>query len=253
MAARQVYHMDVVAHAGAVRGGVIVAEHMHLFQFAHGHLGNVGHQVVGDAVRVLANQPAFVRANGVEIAQQSHVHGGVCLADVGENVLVHHLGGAVGVGGGAHGEIFADGHAGRVAVHRGGRGEHKVLHAVFFHGVQHVQRADEVVRIIFQRLCHAFAHGLVRGKVNHRLDARVRAEHLVHRRGVAQVDVHKGHAAPGNLLYTAQGLLARIVQVVRHQNFIAGVHQLNAGVAANIAGAAAYQNRHASNSSFFFF
>ena len=30
----QIAHVDVVAHAGAVRGGVVVAEHMHLFQLA---------------------------------------------------------------------------------------------------------------------------------------------------------------------------------------------------------------------------
>ena len=40
----------------------------------------------------------------------------------------------------------------------------------------------------------------------------------------------------------AQGLLAGIVQVVCHQNLIAGFHQLDAGVAADITGAAAYQN-----------
>ena len=73
MAAGQIHHMDVIAHAGAVRGGVVVAEHVQLFQRAHGHLGDVGHQVVGDAVGVLADEAALVGADGVEIAQQGHI------------------------------------------------------------------------------------------------------------------------------------------------------------------------------------
>ena len=72
--------MDIIAHAGAVGRGVIVAEHMHLFQRAHGHLGDVGHQIVGDAVGVLADEAAFMSADGVEIAQQGHIHRGVRLA-----------------------------------------------------------------------------------------------------------------------------------------------------------------------------
>ena len=37
MALRQVHHMDVIAHSGAVRRGVIIAEHPQVVQLAHGH------------------------------------------------------------------------------------------------------------------------------------------------------------------------------------------------------------------------
>ena len=50
--------------------------------------------------------------DGVKVTQQSHVHGGVCLADIFQHVLVHDFGCAVGVRGSAHGEILTDGHAG---------------------------------------------------------------------------------------------------------------------------------------------
>ena len=50
MAAGQIHHVDVIADAGAVRGGVIVAEDVHLFQLAHRDFCNVGHQIVGDPV-----------------------------------------------------------------------------------------------------------------------------------------------------------------------------------------------------------
>ena len=64
MAAGQIHHVDVVAHAGAVRGGIVVAKDMHLFQLAYGHLGDVGHEVIGDAVGVLADEAGLVRTNG---------------------------------------------------------------------------------------------------------------------------------------------------------------------------------------------
>ena len=79
---------------------------MDLFQLAHSHLGDVGHEVVGDAVGVLADEAGLVGADGVEVAQQSHIQGGVRLADIGEDALGHGLGGAVGVGGGTHGEVL---------------------------------------------------------------------------------------------------------------------------------------------------
>ena len=49
MAARQVHHVDVVAHTRAVVRGIIVAEHAQLFELAAGDLGDVGHEVVGNA------------------------------------------------------------------------------------------------------------------------------------------------------------------------------------------------------------
>ena len=56
VAARKVHHVDVVAHAGAVVRGIVVAEHADAFQLAYGHLRNVGQQVVGDALGILADQ-----------------------------------------------------------------------------------------------------------------------------------------------------------------------------------------------------
>ena len=52
----QVAHVDVVAHAGAVGGGVVVAKDLNGLELAHGDLGDIGNQVVGDALGVLADQ-----------------------------------------------------------------------------------------------------------------------------------------------------------------------------------------------------
>ena len=73
MAYGQVYHMDVVAHARAVGGVVIVPEDPQLGKLSHCHLGDIGHQVVGDAIGVLAHGAALVGPDGIEVAQQDHV------------------------------------------------------------------------------------------------------------------------------------------------------------------------------------
>ncbi len=104
MAAGQIAHVDVVAHTGAVRGGVVVAEDLNLFQLAHGHLGDVGHQVVGDAVGVLADEAGLMGADGVEVTQQADVQAGVGLADIHKDPLDDRLGRTIGVGGGALGD-----------------------------------------------------------------------------------------------------------------------------------------------------
>ena len=65
----QIYHMNIVPYAGAVRGGVVVTKHAQLLQLTHSHLGNVGHQVVGNAVGILAHGAALVGADGVKVPQ----------------------------------------------------------------------------------------------------------------------------------------------------------------------------------------
>src|SRR5699024_3193946 len=167
MAAGQVHHMDVVPHAGAVGGVIVVAVDMDLFQLARRHLGDVGHQVVGDAVGVFADQAGRMGPDGVEVAQQRHVQLGVGLAAVGEDALGEHLGGAVGVGGGAGGEILPDGHAGRVAVDGGRGGEDDVVAVMPAHHVQNVQRAVEVVGVVFDGLGDALPHRLVGGELDY--------------------------------------------------------------------------------------
>ena len=66
----EVDDVDVVAHAGAVRGGVVVAEDAEAGAFADGNLGDVGHEVVWDAVWVFTNKTRFVGANWIEIAKE---------------------------------------------------------------------------------------------------------------------------------------------------------------------------------------
>ena len=244
MALGQIHHVDIVPDAGAVVGGIVAAEHMELLQLAHGHLGDVGHQVVGDAVGVLTDQTGFMGADGVEVAQQGHVHGGVGGAVVGEDPLDKKLGGAVGIGGAAHGEILSNGHGGGVAVHRGGGGEDEVLHAVTAHGVEQHQAVDQVVGIVLQRLADTLAHGLESGEVHHGVNAGILLKQRLHLVGLTQVRLDKGNGLAHDLLHPAQRLLAGVYQVIHHDDVVARLDQFHTGMAADIAGAAADKNRH---------
>src|SRR3546814_17332691 len=58
---RQIDHMDVVAHARAIRRGVVVAPDVENFPPTHGHLGHLGHAVVGRDLWVFAG-PQIGRA-----------------------------------------------------------------------------------------------------------------------------------------------------------------------------------------------
>ena len=80
--------------------------------------------------------------------------------------------------------------------------------------------------------------------MDHRFDAGVLGEQGLHLVLVAQLRLDKRHLFAGDLLYPDQGLLAGVIKVVRHHDVIPRVEKFHTGVAADIAGAAADQNRH---------
>ena len=88
--------MDVIALAGAGRGRVVVAVDGESLAATDGDLLNVGHEVVRDALGVLADAAGRVRAHGVEVPQEHHLPIGLGVLKVGEDVLDEELGAAVG-------------------------------------------------------------------------------------------------------------------------------------------------------------
>ena len=118
--------------------------------------------------------------NRVEVTQQRHIQLRVSLAAVGQDALGKDLGGAVGVGGAAHGEILADGHAGGVAVDGGRGGEDDVVAVMAAHNVQNVQRAGQVVGVVLNGLGNAFAYSLVGGKLDNAVNVLVLGKNFLH-------------------------------------------------------------------------
>ena len=77
MTFRQVHNMDVVPDTGTIGRGVVIAKHMDFFKFSHRDLGNIGHQIVGDAVGVFSYQAGGMRADGIEVTKQRYIQLGI--------------------------------------------------------------------------------------------------------------------------------------------------------------------------------
>ena len=240
VALRQVADVDVVAHASAVVGGVVVAVHGQPGPPAHGHLRYERHQVVGHPARVFADQAAAVRAHRVEVAQ----HGGppqrVGLAQVLQHLLAHQLGLTVRVGGGQRGR-FGNGQRLRVAIHRGAAAEDEALHALLLHGRAHGEQAAQVVGVVGQRLCGGFAHGLERCKVHRGVDA-VALQQRGHGRRVADVGFLKNRCLATQGLQALQDVRRAVGKVVHAHHLKASGPQREPGVRRDVAGGASEQD-----------
>ena len=236
VAAGQVHHVDVIPDAGAVGGGVIVAEHMELLQPTGGHAGDIWQQIIGDALGQLTDQAGGVGADGVEIAQQHHrqlrVGGGL----IPEDLLNHIFRPAVGVGA-AGGHLLGKGDALRYAVDRGGGTEHDGVDVVVGHGLQQRQGGVQIIAVVFQRQLHRFAHGLEAGEVDDGVEI-VLLEHLLQRGTVGHVHPVKGRGAAGDAADAVRYVRGAVAEIVGNDHVIAGLEQLHRRVRADKTGAA---------------
>ncbi len=243
MALGQIHHVDVIPDAGAVVGGVVVAIDAELFPAADGGLGDVGHQVIGNAPGILADQAALVGADGVEIPQQHHAPLPIRMGNSGENLLGHVLGPAVGVGAAAGAAGLPQGHLVVPGVDGGGGGEDDPLAAGLLHDLGQHQGGVEVVVIVPPGLGNALAHGLEAGEVNDGGNF-IFGEDFPEQRLVPDVALVEFQGFAGEGLDPIQTLGVGIAEVVHNHHAVAAIEQLQAGVGADITGAAGDQNVH---------
>ena len=195
MPEREVDDVDVVAHPGAVDRRVVVPEHPHEGVAPGGHLHDVGHQVVGDALGVLADAAAGVGADRVEVPQGQEPPARVAGRRVDEHVLDDELRPAVGVGGAAP-RGLVDRDALGVAVDRARRREDEVVHPGGRHRPQQGRRARHVDRVVPERLGHRLAHRLEPGEVDDGVDPA--GQHVGECGRVVELDLVPAEAAaPG--------------------------------------------------------
>ena len=235
----EVGHVDVVAHARAVRGVVVVAEHLEFLADARRRLADVGHEVVRDAVGVLADEPGFVCAHRVEVAQDGYVELGMREGHVADGFLDVQLGAPVRVDR-AQGMFFGERQEMRHAVDRGGRAEHQRA-AVFEAHFKDGQRGIVVVPVVHERMGHGFAHGLVSREVDDRVD-RVFREQLFHDGDVAGVRLDEGDFPAADGLHGVENRRAAVVEVVQTQGIVPLFHEFHEHVGAQIAGSAGDEN-----------
>ena len=241
----QVAHVDVVAHAGAVGGGVVVAKDLNGLELTDGDLGDVGHQVVGDALGVLADQARRMGTDGIEVTEQHDVPLGVGGVDVHEDLLNHPLGPTIGVGRGLLGVLFGDGRVVRIAVDGRGAREDDGLAAMVAHDVDEHQGVLDVVVVVLDGLAHRLADGLKAGEVDDAVDL-MGVEDLVHGLAVEHVGLVEGEVL-GSLfahdgLDAVDGDGAGVGEVIDDDDLVAALEQLNDGVRADKTGATGYED-----------
>ena len=224
-------------------GIVIVAEYAEELTATNGNLGDVGHQVVGDATGIFTDAAALVCADGVEVTQQDDAPLGISKSHAGEDLLGHVLGPAIGVGATAGAAVLTQGHLVVSGVNRCRGGEDQILHAHLLHDLGQNQSGIQVIVIVFPGHGNTFANSLQTGKVDHTADL-IFCKDLGQQSFVTNVAFVELQILAGQFLHTLQGLGVGIAQIVDDYNTVAAFQQLNTGVGANIAGTAGNQYVH---------
>ena len=118
MSLGQVLYVDVITHASAVWGVVVITVNFQNRALSHCNLSNIGHQIVWWASGVFANQTTGVCAHWVEVPQNPSSPTRVGDSHGGKHLFTHQLCVTIGDGVAAR-KIFGNGHSGRVAINRG--------------------------------------------------------------------------------------------------------------------------------------
>lgn len=220
----QIDHMDVVAAAGAVGRGIVVAEDSEMVATAHGHLSHIGHEVVRNALRIFAHAAGSVRTYGVEVAEEHHGELGIGLGGVFKDLLHHGLSPAVGIGAGAARHGLDVRIRVLLAVHGGRRREHDVMHPARLHAFQKGESGVDVVAVVLNWLADGFAHSLEAREVDDAVDA-VLAEDLEQVFLDAHVDFVGGNFLSRHFLYTSNSFRRAVAIVVRNDDIVPGIQQ----------------------------
>src|SRR6185312_1568474 len=227
----EVADVNVVADAGAVRGGVVVAEDGDRGPLAGGGFEHQRDQVAFGLVALAA---ASGGAGGIEVAQGKVMQAAAGVP--GQQALEEELAQPVGAGGG-EGRSFSE-RRGAGRVDSGGRAEHQAADAGALHGFEQSHRLQGVVVEVLVRLAHRLAH-LDEGRhMDDRLDL-VLAQHALQLGLIA--DVALDPAGGGR-----HRIAVAVGEVVVDGDRVAPLEQGFSHRAADVAGAACNEDIHTS-------
>ena len=120
------------------------------------------------------------------------------------------------------------------------------MHVKFGHDLEHHAQASHVVVGVHRRMLHAFAHGLVRGKMNGSDKGGPTAFHGVKHRShclkVAAIDLEEWDLFLAQSAHRFHGLDVGIGEVVQKHRIVACFMQCHGGVAADVPRASGDQN-----------
>src|SRR5882757_7540443 len=89
--------MDIVPHAGAVRSVVVIAPDVEPVASAYRNLGYERDEIVGNALRILADQAAFMRTDRIEVTQDRDRPALIADILIAQHLLDHQFGATVGI------------------------------------------------------------------------------------------------------------------------------------------------------------
>ena len=239
----QIHNMQIIALAGAVGGIIVTTENCQLFQLASCYAANIGHQVVGDTIRIITNQAGFMGTDGVEITKQNCAEIRVCSAVVGQNPFIHNLSPAIGRGGLNGRHLFLIGMGVIGTVNRGRGRENQTFAAELFHHFHHRHGAVQVIAVVLQGLLDTFAHCFVGCKMNDCIDLLL-SKYMAKLILTCAVDLVECRGLTSNFCDIAHSSVMCIIQIVGNDDFVACIQQLHSGMAADIAGATGNKDIH---------
>src|SRR5579871_4246455 len=201
----QIVDVDVIAHAGAVGRGIIVAEKFEGTTLPGDRLQRAGNQVSFRLVH-FADVSSFVGTGGVEVAQADRAQS-VSTAVGFEGIFKKQFRNAVRIDR-LPGRVFRDRHFRRYAVDRAGGRENKLLHAGVDGCIQQREPSLDVVAEILARVNDALAYLRVRGKVHYRRNSLQRAgqARLIENIGFDQLKAFGKKAMPARKVVVDQNL-----------------------------------------------
>jgi hypothetical protein len=220
----EVLHVDVVAHGGAVGGGVVGAEDLDGLALAEGDFQNVGDEMGFDAVVFAA---ARAGAGGIEVAEDDGFDP-VDRAEPVEDAFEGEFGFTVGVDGTLGGGLV-DRDGFRNPVGGAGGGEDDLRHPGGDHRFEEAQSAADIVPEIFAGVLHGLADEGEGGEVDDGLGPL-----LPHGAGERGCILQVGDHEPGPRV---DRLAVTFGEVVDDDDLMAGVAERFDADAANVAGA----------------
>ena len=141
----QIDNVDVVADPRSVRGIVLIAVNAQIRELPKQGAGDVGGKVIGGLLpAVLADEPGGMRADGVEVAQRGKAEVVALPREIMQEQLVEILAEPIRAADLADNIALAVRHGLGRAVHRGGGGEHQLVHLMRFHCVEQVEGGRQV-------------------------------------------------------------------------------------------------------------
>ena len=66
---RQINEVNIVPYAGAIDCRIVISKYHQKLAFTNSDLGIVGQKVIGNTLGIFTNKPAFMRADGIKVAE----------------------------------------------------------------------------------------------------------------------------------------------------------------------------------------